>query len=194
MPDRFLEVRSQVAAAALPGWPRAAFALLCLALQASAGAAELATASTPADRSHGGGTTPFSLSSISAPAYWLSVDSDLPVSRDSLDSRWPSVVHQPDSRPDYSLSGNSGPSAWGGEGRGSGWVELNPTHLLSYDPQRDYRPQFSLGGASPGLRTFLRSAGLDASTCMAPVMRMHSTMSGVGPHTNVSVSARCSFH
>ncbi len=195
MLGRCRELRSQGAATAMPGWSVAAFLFLGLYLQAAASAAELTATAAP-DRTHAAtGTTPFSLSSISSPAYWLNIDSDLPVSRDALDTRWPAVVRLPDAQPDYSLSGSGMAGAWHGTDREApGWVEFNPTHMLSYDPQRDYRPQFALGGPSPILRTLLRATGLDASTCLAPLMRMHSTISGAGPHTNVSVSARCNFH
>lgn len=139
-------------------------------------------------------SSPWSLSSPSTVGYWLRLDSDLRVTSETLEDPWPGPARSFERRPDYSLAPDPSASSWGGVSHASGLIELNPTHLLASDPQRDYRPQFSLGSSSDSLRSLLRVAGIEASGCVAPLMRMHSTVVGAGPHTNVSVSARCSIH
>jgi hypothetical protein len=137
----------------------------------------------------------YSLSSLApSSAYWLHLDTDLNVPSRSLDTPWHAIVQPPDRPIDYTLSSAEAPETWGHLGGTPGILELDPEHLLHTDPQRDYRPQLALGGSSESLRSWLREAGINASSCLAPLMRMHSTISGTGPRTNVSISARCNFH
>jgi hypothetical protein len=187
--------------------PSSGFALLCLIFVCTVAAGTEAGSERPSKsfqsrgaRSHAPSSqssvplTSFSLPSISSSDYWLRLDTGLQVSRESLDTRWHSLVSAPGAESDYSLSSPEAADRWNRMTRGLASIEFEPTHLLASDPQRDYRPHFELGSSSDSLRTWLRGAGLNASTCMAPLMRMHSTVAGTGPRTNVSVSARCSFH
>lgn len=139
----------------------------------------------------------FSLPSIDSADYWLRLDTGLSVPRESLDAHWRSVVRSADSRAESPTANPEVSRIWSGLAGAPDlprMFELDSTHLLASDPQRDLRPHFVLGNSSDSLRTWLRGAGLDASRCVAPLMKMHSTIDGTGPHTNVSVSARCSFH
>jgi len=137
----------------------------------------------------------FSLPSISASDYWLHLDTGLAIDRDALDAHWSSLVRQPDDRPDDSLAGSDLTALhWNRTGRSPAVIDFVPTHMLASDPQRDYRPQFALANSSSSLNALLRRAGIDAAGCLAPLMRMHSTIAGSGPRTNVSLSARCSIH
>lgn len=137
----------------------------------------------------------FTLPSIATSDYWLHLDTGLAVTRDTLENRWSSLVRLPDERPDYSLANaEPGAAGWNRFAHSPALVEFAPTHMLASDPQRDYRPQFALANSSSSLNALLRGAGIDASGCLAPLMRMRSTISGTGPRTNVSVSARCNIH
>lgn len=124
---------------------------------------------------------------------WVQLDAALPVNRDTLDSRWNSVVHTPDALPDYALATPQGHAAWAIAGRAAGFVDLSPT-LGSSQGQAYIRPQFALGGESNTLRSWMRLAGIDAAACIAPLMRMHSGVAGGNTRANVSVSARCTIH
>ena len=73
-------------------------------------------------------------------------------------------------------------------------IDLGPAHLAAAEPQTYARPQFALGGPSDSLRRWLRQAGIDAGTCVAPLMKMHSSFAGSSARANVSLSARCSLH
>jgi hypothetical protein len=126
--------------------------------------------------------------------YWIRLDTNLDVSSATLEEPWSGTTRALERTPDYSLAGSASENLWGHPVRVPGVVEFDPTRLLASDPQREYRPQFSLGSSSDSLRSWLRFAGIEALGCVAPLMRMHSTVAGSGPHTNVSVSARCSFH
>lgn len=201
----------------LAPWPGVATFCLALTLNGAGGTARAETAPESTGKAHearravatlahaapnsagvaanpAGALSAFSLGSISAPNYWLHLDTGLPVSRDSLETHWRATVRPPDPKSVYSLSSTEAVDPWYHLAHSPASIELNPTHLLPYDPQRDYHPHLELGSSSDSLRSFLRDAGLNASTCIAPVMRMHSTVAGTGPRTNVSVSARCSFH
>jgi hypothetical protein len=198
MASRYQSARPQGRPALPAPWPNAI--VLCLVFfVTAAGSAETAPGrskipsearSLPAP----GPLASFSLPSISAPDYWVRADTGLAVSRESLDSHWHSLVQQPDARSEYTLSTPDVLERWGRLTHSPASIELYPSHLLAFDPERTVRPHLELGSSSDSLRSWLRDAGLNASTCIAPLMKMHSTIAGSGPRTNVSVSARCSFH
>jgi len=133
------------------------------------------------------------LSVATAPG-WLQLETGLHVSREALDTRWSSVVRRPASAPDYSLANVERVLPWSSLSKVPVILETSPSHLAASEPQTVYRPQFALGGASESLRSWLRVAGIDASHCLAPLMKMHSSFAGSSQHANVSVSARCSIH
>jgi hypothetical protein len=124
----------------------------------------------------------------------LQLDTDLSFSRESLDTHWSSVVRAPASTPDYSLAAALPPAEWNRMGQVSSLIEYTPPRMSAANPQVIVRPQFALGGSSDSLRSWLRFAGIEASHCMAPVMKMHSSFAGSTSQANVSVSARCSLH
>jgi len=125
---------------------------------------------------------------------WLQLETDLSVNPEVLDTRWSSVVRLPSSAPDYSLASAEPLASWSTWSRVPALIEITPNRLAAAEPQVYFRPQFALGGRSESLRSWLRVAGLDATSCMAPLMKMHSSFAGASAHANVSVSARCSFH
>ncbi|SPE30535.1 exported hypothetical protein [Burkholderiales bacterium] len=125
---------------------------------------------------------------------WLQLETGLRVSREALDSHWSSVVRRPASRPDYSLANTEPMLPWSSLSKVPVILETSPSHVAASEPQTVYRPQLSLGGASESLRSWLRVAGIDASHCLAPLMKLHSSFAGSSQHANVSVSARCSIH
>ncbi len=62
-------------------------------------------------------------------------------------------------------------------------------------PGRYQRPHYALGFRSEALRGWLKDAGLDAQTCIAPVLRLRTKLSGEGALSGALwVYARCSFH
>ncbi len=62
-------------------------------------------------------------------------------------------------------------------------------------PGRYQRPHYALGFRSETLRGWLKDAGLDAQTCIAPVLRLRTKLSGDGALSGALwVYARCSFH
>jgi hypothetical protein len=153
------------------GWPLAAFLWL-----AGAGAAIAASAD---------------------PAYapsWLELDTRLSVSHDALQPHGSSVVRPPDAHGDYSLASAHDLASWRGLTRVPTLIDVVPLPLAASEPQAYYRPQFALGESSESLRSWLRVAGLNASSCMAPLMRMHSSFAGSNAHAKVSISARCRVH
>jgi|GEM_PF-4117478 len=128
------------------------------------------------------------------PSNWLLVDTDLRVNGEMINTRWSSLVRQPMSAPDYSLASVARTSYWRVGGLLPVQLDTDPGHLAAADPLGYVRPQFALGGPSDSLRSWLRVAGISATGCTAPLMKMHSTFAGGNSHANVSVSARCSFH
>jgi hypothetical protein len=61
-------------------------------------------------------------------------------------------------------------------------------------PGRYQRPRYALGFRSEALRGWLKEAGLDAHTCIAPVLRLRTKLSGEGDLSGALwVYARCSF-
>jgi len=124
---------------------------------------------------------------------WLQLETDLSVDREVIDTRWSSVVRAPSSAPDYSLAGGRALAVWVGLDQIPAFVELSPAHMGN-DSQVTYRPQLVLGGgASESLRSWLGVVGINATSCTAPLMRMHSGFADSSVHANISVSARCSF-
>lgn len=56
------------------------------------------------------------------------------------------------------------------------------------------RPHYALGFRSEALRSWLREAGVDAHTCIAPVLRLRTQLSSQGDLTGALwLYARCSF-
>jgi len=131
---------------------------------------------------------------------WVGLDTDLVVGREVIDSRWSALVRRPDSRPEYSLAGTPHTGSWSRAGFGGGLLSYSPPHVASATTAGAQaapviaRPQFALGSSSSELRSWLQFAGIDATGCMAPVMKMHSTFAGSTSHAKVSLSARCSTH
>jgi hypothetical protein len=125
---------------------------------------------------------------------WVQLDTALTVNREVLDTRWSTLVRTPASRPDYSLLSARGSTAWSASDRIGEVVDLSPATPVADHPQVLTRPQFAFRGSSESLRSWLRIAGVEATHCIAPEMRMNSTFAGAGAHANVSVSARCNIH
>lgn len=126
---------------------------------------------------------------------WVQLDTDLSVDREVINTRWSSVVRAPGSAPDYSLAGGGPSLGWGTLNKMPSYIEVYPSRISASDPQISLRPQLVLGGgSSESLRSWLRVAGFNVTSCVAPVMRMHSSFADSNTHANVSVSARCSFH
>jgi hypothetical protein len=124
---------------------------------------------------------------------WLRLETNLSVTPEILDTRWSSLVRAPSSVPDYSLA-SAAPEAWSTLSHVPALIDISPTHLAAGEPQTYARPQFALGASSDSLRSWLRFAGINASACTAPLMRMHSSFAGSSSHAKVSLSARCSLH
>jgi hypothetical protein len=61
------------------------------------------------------------------------------------------------------------------------------------DPPGTYsRPRFALGFRSETMRTWLNHAGIDATSCLAPVVRLRSKISSSGEVSGTLwISARC---
>jgi hypothetical protein len=132
--------------------------------------------------------------SVSAPDYWLRLDSDLSVPHESLESPWTSLVRKPDAKADYSLASHAQElGLFGAHASSHSAFSLGSSKtLFAPNSMHDVHPQIAFGTGDT-LRTLLRAVGVDA-TCMAPAMRMHSNVAGSGPHTNVSLTARCNVH
>jgi len=136
----------------------------------------------------------YTLPLIGAPDYWLRLDTGLHVSRGVLEEGWHGTAQPAGRGSDFALPSPAA-ARWSlAPPTGPTLLDRPATQLFSADPQHPLRPQIVLGSASDSLRSFLREAGLGASTCMAPLMKMHSTIDGSGPRTSVSVSAKCNFH
>jgi len=127
-------------------------------------------------------------------AGWLRLETRLSVTPEILDTRWSSLVRGPCSTPDYSLSTAAASANWGPTIRAPSLIEISPPRPAAAEPQVYVRPQFALGVPSDSLRGWLRFAGLNASACTAPLMKMHSSFAGGSSHAKVSLSARCSIH
>jgi hypothetical protein len=126
---------------------------------------------------------------------WVQLDTDLSVDREVIDTRWSSVVRASALAPEYSLSSQTSMPSWNGLYKTKNYIEVYPTRLSASNPQISFRPQLVLGGgSSESLRSWLRVVGFNVTSCIAPVMRMHSSFADSNTHANVSVSARCSFH
>ena len=126
---------------------------------------------------------------------WVQLETDLSVDREAIDTRWSSVVRTPASAPDYSLASGASSLGWSNVNKVPSFIEVYPTRLSASGPQISLRPQLVLGGgSSESLRSWLRVAGFNVTSCIAPVMRMHSSFADSNTHANVSVSARCNFH
>lgn len=62
-------------------------------------------------------------------------------------------------------------------------------------PGRYQRPRYALGFRSEALRGWLKEAGIDAQSCIAPVLRLRTKLSGEGDFSGTLwLYARCSFH
>ena len=62
-------------------------------------------------------------------------------------------------------------------------------------PGRYQRPRYALGFRSEALRVWLKQAGVDAQTCIAPVLRLRTKLSGEGELSGALwLYARCSLH
>lgn len=125
---------------------------------------------------------------------WVQLDSDLSVSRETFDNGGDSVVRRPFQAPDYSLATAPSRREWSLLPAHGSWVEVAPMRASNNSAAAYVRPQFTLGTSSDSLRGLLRGAGINASSCMAPMMKMHSSFAGSSSQANVSVSARCSLH
>jgi hypothetical protein len=131
--------------------------------------------------------------SVSSPDYWLHLDTDLSVPRESLEPEWPTVVREPDAKADYSLANHARAlGLWNSPADGHGMFNLTSKHFFEANSMKEIHPQIAFGSGDT-LRMLLRAVGVNA-TCNAPAMRMHSNVAGSGPHTNVSLTARCSVH
>ena len=124
---------------------------------------------------------------------WLQSETDLMVTPEIVQSRWSSLVRLPNSRPSYTLS-SAPAAAWTSLAHSPVLIDLGPTRLAAAEPQVYVRPQFALGGSSESLRGWLRLAGINAASCTAPLMKMHSSFAGSSSHAKVSLSAHCSVH
>ncbi len=127
-------------------------------------------------------------------AGWPGIETRLKVTAEMLDTHWTSLVRAPDSAPDYSLAAPAAGARWSPLRRSSDLIEFAPVRPGNGDAQAYVRPQFALGLPSDSLRGWLRNAGVDASACTAPLMKMHSAFAGSSAHAKVSLSARCSIH
>ena len=62
-------------------------------------------------------------------------------------------------------------------------------------PGRYQRPRYAVGFRSEALRVWLKQAGVDAQTCIAPVLRLRTKLSGEGELSGALwLYARCSLH
>lgn len=74
---------------------------------------------------------------------------------------------------------------------GARLIEM-PSHDL---PGQHARPKYALGFRSSAMKSFARGIGLDADTCLLPLIRARTSISQGGDVSGrVMVYARCSFH
>jgi hypothetical protein len=125
---------------------------------------------------------------------WVRLETNLNVTAEILDTHWSSLVRAPSSLPDYSLASATQAAAWAEVSRAPTLIDMGTTRLAAGEAQTYVRPQFALGASSDSLRGWLRFAGINASTCTAPLMKMHSSFADSSSHARVSLSARCSLH
>lgn len=125
---------------------------------------------------------------------WARMETRLSLTPEMLESRWTSLVRAPNSAPDYSLATAVANATWDPIRHAPNLIDITPTRLAAGEPQVYVRPQFALGMSSDSLRSWLQFAGVNASTCTAPLMKMHSSFAGSSSHAKVSLSARCSIH
>ncbi|HXW65964.1 MAG TPA: hypothetical protein VEK74_12835, partial [Burkholderiaceae bacterium] len=100
---------------------------------------------------------------------WVQLETDLSVDREVIDTRWSAVVRTPASAPDYSLASEASSFSWSKLNKVPSYIEVYPTRLSASDPQISLRPQLVLGGgSSESLRSWLRVAGFNVTSCIAP--------------------------
>lgn len=137
-------------------WPRSALApALALALGAPVFAAQRSAAEV-------------------ALSGWARMETRLRLTDEMLDTRWSSLVRAPNSAPDYSLATIAASAGWDPMRHAPNLIDISPVRLAAGEPQVYVRPQFALGVSSESLRGWLRFAGVNASACTAPLMKMHS--------------------
>jgi len=75
----------------------------------------------------------------------------------------------------------------------SAWSAARLVEVPRNDAPGTYsRPHYALGVRSESMRTWLNGLGLDATTCLAPVMRLRSKLSSEGQLSGTLwLSARC---
>lgn len=80
--------------------------------------------------------------------------------------------------------------------RASGWTSASLVEMpREAMPGRYQRPRYALGFRSEALRGWLKEAGFDAQTCIAPVLRLRTKLSGDGELSGALwLYARCSFN
>jgi hypothetical protein len=73
------------------------------------------------------------------------------------------------------------------------WSGARLIEMPRNDPPGTYsRPHYALGFQSQSMRTWLNGLGIDATTCLAPVLRARSKLSSSGQlGGTLSLSARC---
>ncbi len=125
---------------------------------------------------------------------WLQLETGLTVTPEVLQARWTALVRVPAARADYSLAAPAAAPAWGNSIGATRFFELGSVRAGGTDQPAYVRPHFALGESSEALRGWLRLAGIDATACTAPLMKMHSAFAGSTSRANVSLSARCSLH
>ncbi len=126
---------------------------------------------------------------------WVHLETGLSVGRDVLDARRESLVRIPHMQFDYFLTdGTHLVPSWATAYGGVPMMETSRVAVPGADPRIYVRPQFALGTSSLALRSWLRSAGIDAAKCTAPLMNLHSAFAGTNTHADVSISARCSLN
>jgi hypothetical protein len=126
---------------------------------------------------------------------WVHLETGLSVGRDVLDARREALVQIPHMQFNYFLTdGTHLTPSWATDYAGISMLETSRVVVPGSDARTYVRPQFALGTSSLALRSWLRSAGIDAAKCTAPLMNLHSAFAGSNTHADVSISARCSVH
>lgn len=80
--------------------------------------------------------------------------------------------------------------------RANGWTSASLVEMpRDAMPGRYQRPRYAIGFRSDALRGWLKGAGVDAQTCIAPVLRLRTKLSGEGELSGALwLYARCSFN
>lgn len=80
--------------------------------------------------------------------------------------------------------------------RASAWTSASLVEMPRETmPGRYQRPRYALGFRSEALRGWLKEAGIDAQTCIAPVLRLRTKLSSEGELSGALwIYARCSFN